>query len=130
MPVTDQMIIPPGGGNISILKADNRHVLAIERPQFTFEYLGMKFTKDAQEYWNLQNQLVAMTPEQVTEVSAFLSSVEPSPELSAKVAENYRNRKFLQDTDWYVIRQAETGVPVPQDILDLRSRARAAIHEL
>lgn len=130
MSVTDQMIIPPNRGNISILKADGRHVLAIERPQFTFEYLGIKFTKDTQEYLNLQNQIVAMTPEQIAEVSGFLSTIEPSAELSAKVAENYRNRKFLQDTDWYIIRQAETGTPVPQDILDLRARARAAIHEL
>ena len=49
MPVTDQMIIPPSG-NISIMKADGRHVLAIERPQFSFPYHAMKYIAAVQEF--------------------------------------------------------------------------------
>ena len=33
----------------------------------------------------------------------------------------------LAATDWYVIRAHETGVPVPQDILDARESARRAV---
>jgi hypothetical protein len=68
-----------------------------------------------------------MTEAQVQEVSNFLNTVEPDPVLSAKVIENRRNRQFLQQTDWYVVRQVETGVPIPPDILELRAQARAAI---
>lgn len=34
---------------------------------------------------------------------------------------------YLASTDWYVVRFAETGVPVPADILSARQAARDAI---
>lgn len=40
---------------------------------------------------------------------------------------NAASLKYLADTDWYVTRFAETGVAVPQDVLDARAAARAAI---
>jgi hypothetical protein len=30
----------------------------------------------------------------------------------------------LLETDWYVVRFAETGVPIPQEIIDLRNQIR------
>ncbi len=128
MTVTDQMIIPPSG-NISILKADGRHVLAIERPQFSFAYHAIKYIQAVQEIL-IDGQALAMTDAQRDEVAAFLAGVEPDETLSLKVAENQRNRRFLNETDWYVVRHAETGVAIPADILELRAGARAAIHEL
>jgi hypothetical protein len=128
MTVTDQMIIPPSG-NISIMKADGRHVLAIERPQFSFTYEAMKYIAAVQEFL-LDGQTHAMTPDQVQEVASFLAGIEPDEALSLKVAENQRHRRFLNETDWYVVRLTEIGVAVPEDILALRARARAAIHDL
>lgn len=40
---------------------------------------------------------------------------------------NQESRDYLSSTDWYVIRQQETGVAIPQDILDARQAAREAI---
>jgi hypothetical protein len=40
---------------------------------------------------------------------------------------NQESRAYLSSTDWYVIRQQETGVAIPQDILDARQAAREAI---
>ena len=40
---------------------------------------------------------------------------------------NQESRSYLSSTDWYVIRQQETGVAIPQDILDARQAAREAI---
>ena len=34
---------------------------------------------------------------------------------------------YLASTDWYVIRLQETGVVIPQDILDARASARLSI---
>jgi hypothetical protein len=31
---------------------------------------------------------------------------------------------YLNDTDWYVTRQAETGVEIPQEVLDKRAECR------
>lgn len=36
-------------------------------------------------------------------------------------------RKFLTDTDWYVVRFVEKQVPVPADIGQRRDEARAAL---
>jgi hypothetical protein len=33
-------------------------------------------------------------------------------------------QKYLNDTDWYVTRQAETGVEIPQEVLDKRAECR------
>jgi len=44
------------------------------------------------------------------------------PEMSETEA-----REELRRSDWYVIRQVETGKPIPPDVSDLRARARAAI---
>lgn len=40
---------------------------------------------------------------------------------------NQESLVYLSSTDWYVIRQQETGVAIPQDILDARQAAREAI---
>jgi hypothetical protein len=51
-------------------------------------------------------------------------------DISAQVDQDKINaeaRAYLASTDWYVVRQAETGVAVPQSILDARAAARASI---
>ena len=40
---------------------------------------------------------------------------------------NFEARAYLNSTDWYVVRFAETGVPIPQEILDARQAARDRI---
>ena len=42
-------------------------------------------------------------------------------ELAQKIA---NAKKYLSETDWYVTRNAETGVLIPQDILEKRAQAR------
>lgn len=34
---------------------------------------------------------------------------------------------YLQQTDWYVIRQMETGLAIPQDVMALRNAARLKV---
>jgi hypothetical protein len=53
---------------------------------------------------------------------------EPRPEEVPEQEEvNAVSLKYLSDTDWYVTRYAETGATIPQEILDARAAARAAI---
>ena len=33
-------------------------------------------------------------------------------------------KKYLSETDWYVTRQAETGTPIPEEVLTKRAQAR------
>lgn len=40
---------------------------------------------------------------------------------------NIQSRLYLSSTDWYLVRNMETGEPVPNDILSLRKKAREAV---
>ena len=40
---------------------------------------------------------------------------------------NFEANELLRSTDWYVTRFAETGVAIPQEILDMRAAARAIL---
>lgn len=40
---------------------------------------------------------------------------------------NYEARKYLNETDWYVIRLNETGTPIPAEVVQLRAEARAKV---
>lgn len=40
---------------------------------------------------------------------------------------NAESLKYLQDTDWYIIREMDSGVPCPVEIKTARANARSAI---
>jgi hypothetical protein len=40
---------------------------------------------------------------------------------------NKESREYLNTTDWYIVRQTETGVETPKVILDARAQARTTI---
>lgn len=42
---------------------------------------------------------------------------------------NEEARAYLAATDWYIVREAETGRHVPQEVLDKRAAARATVKE-
>lgn len=51
-------------------------------------------------------------------------------DITAKLEQDRINAEsltYLASTDWYVIRKQETGVDIPQDVLEQRAAARAAI---
>lgn len=52
---------------------------------------------------------------------------EPADVPDPQIAINEEARAYLNSTDWYVVRFAETGTPIPQDILDARQAARSRI---
>ena len=45
----------------------------------------------------------------------------------AAAARAFWARDYLSKTDWYAARFAETGVAIPQEILDMRAAARAIL---
>jgi hypothetical protein len=53
---------------------------------------------------------------------------EPTPE-EIQAAKNAEARAYLSSTDWYVVRFAETGTEIPEDILAARQAARDSIVE-
>ncbi len=58
-----------------------------------------------------------------------LSQLRPIKSLEDLEAENASINAiaYLRSTDWYIIRQVETGQPVPEDILGFRAAARGRV---
>lgn len=61
--------------------------------------------------------LIVRTPEQIAAAAA---------EAEAESA-RANARAYLAETDWYLVRFAETGVPVPVDVATARATARAVL---
>lgn len=51
----------------------------------------------------------------------------PPTEQELRAAQNEKARRYLAETDWYVVRFAETGTPIPEDIRAAREAARDSV---
>ena len=40
---------------------------------------------------------------------------------------NQESLKYLLDTDWYIVREYDTGIPCPPEVKQLRAEARSKI---
>lgn len=47
-----------------------------------------------------------------------------------KEISNEQHLKYLKETDWYVVRKADTGVAIPTDVANKRQASREAIQKL
>lgn len=55
-----------------------------------------------------------------------LQKVKTDAELNSELKRG-KAIQYLQSTDWYVIRQVETGVPVPDAVKEQRTAARNVV---
>ena len=58
------------------------------------------------------------------------SQVQELDDESATFRSNKDARKYLADTDWYVVRKTETGEAIPDDITTARQEARDRIQDI
>ena len=73
----------------------------------------------------------------IANCAAYQSALSENAWDTGTVLENQQKRiaeikkearqKFQTETDWYIVRQAETGTPVPQAVIDYRSAMRQAV---
>ena len=70
-----------------------------------------------------------ITPDDIAQYVTMWENNAPEAaiEASAQEVTNSESIDYLASTDWYVIRNAETGVVVPDDVTTARAEARAAI---
>jgi len=57
----------------------------------------------------------------------FIAHTENTRRLDQLRADNQVHLDYLKETDWYVVRNTETGVAIPADISTKRQAAREAI---
>jgi hypothetical protein len=77
------------------------------------------------------------TPQEWQELQEHLAesgeAILPKPELTDREKaerEIESLQEYLAETDWYVTRFTETGVPIPSDVSDARAQARERISTL
>ena len=58
------------------------------------------------------------------------SQIQELDDESATFRSNKDARKYLADTDWYVVRKTETGEAIPDDITTARQEARDRIQDI
>lgn len=120
------MIVPSNPASLVSIMRNDRHITGSIRPQFSFSYQALQFSASVRTYMSdgVEHQ---MTEAEQAEVLDFLNNLEVSDEKSRQYAESLNSLRYLESTDWYVTRMVETGVPVPEDVLEARAAARAKI---
>ena len=73
----------------------------------------------------IQEDLIKNNPLGITTAMMELDIANREKELS-----NEQHLTYLQETDWYVVRKADTGVAIPTDVANKRQAAREAIQKL
>ncbi len=77
------------------------------------------------EALKIQDDLIKNNPLGITTAMMELDIANREKELS-----NEQHLTYLQETDWYVVRKADTGVAIPIDVANKRQAAREAIQKL
>lgn len=106
------------------------------KPKLSFEYDSMQMSEvfENQDMVMLNGVQRVMTEEEAQEVKELaIKWVQPlgqegnPTEEQKQEQKNNEARAYLASTDWYVVRKQETGVDIPQTILDARQEARDSI---
>ena len=102
---------------------DGQLLRSTQRPPFSFDYDVVTYTeKEKSILWNFTR--TNMTNEETEEVLRYMNSIKVDQQLTTKMAENAQAKKILERTDWYVIRNIETGKAIPENVTNMRAEAR------
>ena len=95
------------------------------KPEFSFAYDILRYTSvtNGTNVYTFEDVEYALSSEEISEIETYLETVEENTTESA----NFRARDFLRQTDWYVVRQMETGEAIPVNVLADRAEARENI---
>ena len=112
-----------------VIKYDN--AVVIEATWVDADDVTVRSTAYAGNQMDLFRADVAQYGGDIAEYETLIAEIEaayvPEPSPDPQIAINAEALAYLNSTDWYVTRFAETGVAIPQDILDARQKARESI---
>lgn len=99
------------------------------KPYLSFDYDELFFTKEEKFYTKAQIK-TPLNEEQIQEIIGFIDNLSVQKE-KIKLNEIINSlQNFLNNTDWMVIRELETGKKIPENIKLQRADARQKIEEL
>ena len=102
---------------------NGRKLKSKTKPFLSFEYDELYYTSIKQTYTYAYEEK-PLTQDQIQEIESFISNIEENRDIP--IIQSLH--KFLQETDWMVIREMETGKKMPTHIKEERVRAREKLH--
>ena len=100
--------------------------LLTEKPKFSFDFTSFNYNETVNQF-NIDG--VDMTEEQKAEVLQAIIT-RPVPNEFYIYVRTAEPKGYLQSTDWYIIRNTETGEAIPADVTQKRTEARALINQI
>lgn len=111
---------------VTYVTKEKRVLKSNAKPPMSFDYEILTYsTEEKTVYLNYNKR--DLTPEELEEVETYILSIQENKEFSLMMLKNMQAKEVLNTTDWYVIRFLETGVPIPEEVLELRAAAREEI---
>lgn len=99
------------------------------KPYLSFDYDELFFTKEEKVYIKSKTK-VLLSEEQTQEIIGFIDNLSLQKD-KIKLNEIINSlQTFLNNTDWMIIREIETGKKMPENIKLQRADARIRIEEL
>ena len=98
----------------------------------TYTASGGNVVHTVQNYEELESEALKIADEvkKNNPVGITTAMVDADLLRQQKERSNDEHSKYLQSTDWYVVRKADTGKAIPSDIVTKRQAARDAIQDL
>lgn len=111
---------------VTYVTPEKRILKSTAKPPMSFDYEILTYSADEKSvYLNYAKR--DLTEEELTEVENYILSIQENTDFSMVMLKNMQAKEILNTTDWYVVRFLETGVPIPEDITELRAAAREQI---
>ena len=111
-------------GTCEVRRGDKYFSSNGHKPELTFEYDTLfydNFNSVAKRI--IGSELTLLTDVQCAEIETFIDGLVADPQTQT----NLESQRYLFETDWFVVRKAELGTPIPTNILVGRAAAREAI---
>lgn len=106
------------------------------KPDLSFPFMFLlyeeahnRFLIDDKQMTDVEKQNCSMFIDRYDFSTAIPLGIVSSSNITPEQQMSYAAMAFLQATDWYVVRQQETNIPVPSGVLEKRAAARKYIIE-
>jgi len=124
--MTDNIFFQVNEVGVTYVTTDQRILKSESRPQMSFDYTVLTYSPDEKTvYHNFSKR--DLTQEEQEEVLRYITSIQENPDLTRQMAMNMQAKAYLNNTDWYVTRFVEKGIPIPEEIQIQRQNARDII---
>jgi hypothetical protein len=124
--MTEEVFFQVNEFGVTYVTQDRRILKSQERPPMSFDYTILTYSPEEKTvYHNLSKR--DLTEEEQQEVLQYVTSIQENPDLTRQMAMNMQAKQFLNNTDWYVTRYVEKGIPIPEEIQIQRENARGVI---